>query len=273
MAEMISIGNQLSIKLERSSVYVAFLIGLLLSSLQVVIDYHDQDVLIDQTIEQIMVAARPPAIRAVNTLDKRLAREVVEGLLKYSFIEQATIEDELSEQLAQATSEFRPSKTQWLTGTFTSASKSYHTLLKYSGNTALKPGLMTLKINMDSALAPFYHRSQLVFFSGLARNFFLSFLLFILFYFYLAKPLKKLALQFSAVEIGGSRKLSVPEAHKKSELGLLANAANGFVNKVELLVHEQVESKAALAQSEQRLLKLIDQIPQLILSHIFEKFL
>jgi len=266
MVGMISLSNQLSIKLARLSVYVALLIGLLLSSLQVVVDYHDQEALIDLTIEQIMVAARPPAIRAVNTLDKKLAREVVEGLLKYNFIEQASIEDELSEQLALATESFEPSKTQWLTGSFTSATKTYQTLLKYPGNPALKPGIMTLRINMDSALSPFYDRSQMVFFSGLARNFFLSFLLFILFYFVLAKPLKKLALQFSAVRIGGSTKLSVPEGHKNSELGVLANAANGFVNKVELLVLDQVETEAALIQSKQRLLKLIDQIPQLILA-------
>lgn len=266
MARLISLSNQLSIKLARSSVYVAFLIGLLLSSLQVLVDYHDQEVLIDQTIEQIMVAARPPAIRAVNTLDKRLAREVVEGLLNYNFIEQASIEDELSEQLALVTASFRPSKTEWLTGYFTSTTKTYQTLLKHPGNPALKPGIMTLRINMDSALAPFYDRSQLIFFSGFARNFILSFLLFVLFYFVLAKPLKKLALQFSAVEIGGSTKLSVPEAHKSSELGLLANAANGFVNKVELLVLDQIEAEAELTRSKQRLLKLIDQIPQLILA-------
>ncbi|MBL4900081.1 MAG: EAL domain-containing protein [Colwellia sp.] len=266
MAGMISLKNQLSIKLARSSVYVALLIGLLLSSLQVVVDYHDQEILIDQTIEHILVAARPPAVRAVNTLDKKLAREVVDGLLKYNFIEQVSIEDELSEQLALATAPFRPSKTQWLTGSFTSATKTYQILLKYIDNPAFKPGVMTLKINMDSALAPFYDRSLMVFISGLARSFFLSCLLFILFYFVLAKPLKKLALQFSAIKIGGDTKLSVPEFHKNSELGLLANAANGFVNKVELLVLDQVEAEAALTQSKQRLLKLIDQIPQLILA-------
>mgnify|MGYP003384985235 CR=1 FL=1 len=266
MVEMIPLSNQLSIKLARLSVYVAFVIGLLLSSLQVVVDYRDQEALIDQTIEQIMVAACPPAIRAVNTLDKRLAREVVEGLLKYSFIEQASIEDELSEQLAQAKTSFEPSKTQWLTGFFASTTKTYQTLLEYPDNPTLKPGMMTLRINMDSALSPFYDRSQVIFISGFARNFFLSFLLFILFYFVLAKPLKKLALQFSAVEVGGSAKLTVPESHQNSELGVLANAANGFIKKVDSLVLEKVENEAALMQSEQLLLRLIDQIPQLILS-------
>lgn len=263
---MITLKNQLSIKLARLSVYAALLIGLLLSSLQVVVDYHDQEILIDQTIEHILVAARPPAIRAVNTLDKKLAREVVDGLLKYNFIEQVSIEDELSEQLALATAPFRLSKTQWLTGSFTSATKTYQILLKYIDNPAFKPGVMTLKINMDSALAPFYDRSLMVFISGLARSFFLSCLLFILFYFILAKPLKKLALQLSAIKIGGDTKLSVPKFHKNSELGLLANAANGFVNKVELLVLDQVEAEVALTQSKKRLLKLIDQIPQLILA-------
>lgn len=210
--------------------------------------------------------ARPPAIRAVNTLDSKLAKEVVEGLLKYSFIEQASIEDELSEQLALATTLFEPSKTQWLTSSFTSETKTYQTLLEYSGNSDLKPGIMTLRVNMDSALAPFYERSQVVFYSGLARNFFLSFLLFILFYFVLAKPLKKLAVQFNKVKVGGKTKLTVPESHKNSELGVLANAANSFVNKVELLVLDQIKAEETLTQSKQRLLKLIDQIPQLILA-------
>jgi len=263
---MISFSNQLSIKLARSSVYLAFVIGLLLSSVQMVIDYHDQEIQIDQTVEQILMAGRPPAIRAVNTLDKNLASEVVDGLLKYTFIEQATIRDELSEVLAQATTKFTPSKTQWLTNSFSSSFKSYQTLLQPSGDASFKPGTMTLKVNMDSALAPFYDRSLTIFLSGLARNFLLSFLLFILFYFVLTKPLKKLAMQFRAVEIGDGAKLSVPESHHHSELGLLANSANGFISKVEQLVLGQAQIEAALTQSEQRLLKLIDQISQMILA-------
>jgi len=266
MARMIALSNQLSIKLARSSVYLAFLIGLLLSSLQVLFDYRDQEILIDQTIEQIMVAGRPPAIRAVSTLDKKLASEVVDGLLKYNFIAQATIRDELSEELAVAIKSFGSSNTQWLTSAFTSTTKTYQTLLEPQGYFSFKPGVMVLKVNMDRALAPFYDRSLMIFLSGLARNFFLSFLLFILFYYVLAKPLKKLAMQFSAVEIGGKTKLSVPQTHKNSELGLLADAANGFITKVEQLVFDQTEVEAALLQSEQRLLSLIDQVPQLILA-------
>ncbi|NRA82484.1 MAG: hypothetical protein HRU22_01460 [Gammaproteobacteria bacterium] len=231
-----------------------------------VVDFHDQETLIDQTIEKILVAGSPPAIRAVNALDKKLASEVVDGLLKYNFIEQASIRDELSEELAVATTSFSPSKTQWLTDSFSPTTKIYQTLLRPPGDAEFKPGAMILKINMDSALASFYDRSLMIFWSGLVRIFFLSFLLFILFHLVQTKPLKNLAMQFRAVEIGDGGKLSVPESHKNSELGLLANSANGFISKVEQLVFDQAEIEAALTQSEQRLLKLIDQVPQLILA-------
>jgi len=230
------------------------------------VDYRDQELLIDQTIEQILLAGRPPAIRAVNTLDKKLANEVVDGLLKYNFIEQASIRDELSEELAVAITLFYPSNTQWLTNSFSATSKNYEILLQQPGNAGLKPGTMIIKVNMDSALTSFYDRSLMIFLSGLARNFLLSFFLFILFYFVLTKPLKKLAMQFRAVEIGDGNQLSVPLSHENSELGLLANSANGFISKVQQLVLDQAVSEAALTLSEQRLLKLIDQIPQLVLA-------
>ena len=104
IVKKVELKHRLALRLARYTVVLAFIIGLLLSTWQVIGDYQNQEHSIDQTIAQILVVSGPPATRAVNTLDTTLAEEVVNGLLQYPFIISAQIKDELGKSLANSSS-------------------------------------------------------------------------------------------------------------------------------------------------------------------------
>ncbi len=71
--------NKLAIKLAQYTVLLAFAIGFILSSIQVFEDYQEQGSHLDQTIVDILDASKPPATRAVHTLEQAFGQEVSMG--------------------------------------------------------------------------------------------------------------------------------------------------------------------------------------------------
>ena len=269
MAEAVALKHRLALRLARYTVILAFLIGLFLSSLQVLGDYQSQESSIDQTIQQILVVSKPPATRAVNTLDTSLAEEVVNGLLRYPFIINARITDELGKPLAQSESRPLTSTTRWITEKISAGNKTYTMALHTPEYAGIGPGHMVLEINMDQALKPFYERSLWVIASGIARNVLLALLLMVIFYLMLTRPLEQLCYQFLKVRDKPQDKhdLSVSSHNVNNELGLLCDSGNQFINTVQELLGEKDQSAEALKLSEQRLLNLIDHVPQLVVAH------
>ena len=266
MAKQLELKHRLALRLARYTVVLAFMIGLLLSTLQVIGDYQNQESSIDQTINQILVVSGPPATRAVNTLDTTLAEEVVNGLLQYPFITRAQIKDELGKSLALSTNDHGSSKTRWLTKRISTESKSYEMKLQTPDYVGVGPGFLVLHVSMDEALQPFFDRSLIVLMSGVARNVLLALVLMVLFYMALTRPLERLALQFLTIgeEPEKEQRLEVPEQHKFNELGMLCDAGNQFVETVQSLLSEKNQSAQELQNSELRLLRLIDRLPQMV---------
>ena len=269
MAVTISLKNRLAVRLARYTVLLAFSIGLLLSTLQLLDDYQDQEHRIDQTIQQILVVSTPPATRAVTTLDNMLAEEVVSGLLKYPFIERAQISDELGEILAHSKVELPDSTTLWLTNALGLTHKEYRQPLQTPEYAGAGPGQLVLQVNLDQAFTDFYDRSLVIVLSGLTRNILLALLLLVIFYLVLTKPLERLAEQFSRVNLTGpapGKPLMVAERHRHDELGQLCNTGNELIQTLTGLLADKDQAGQALKNSEMRLLKLIDRVPQMIIA-------
>tara|TARA_Y100000782_G_scaffold115477_1_gene158958 strand:- start:19845 stop:22268 length:2424 start_codon:yes stop_codon:yes gene_type:complete len=268
VSEIGKVQHRLAIRLAQYAVLLAFLIGLGLSSLQVWQDYHEHGNRLDQIIHEILEASKPPATRAVHTLDQALAQEVVNGLTQYPFISRVQIKDELGETLAEKQKQANRSKTQWLTEVISVNQKQYNldlNTLEY--HSPVTGGLMVV-VDNDQALQPFFERAQSVLIAGIVRNVLLVICLISLFHFFLTKPLALLAKQFSLLNLqeGESKLLKVPLRHKTTELGQLSDAGNDFIQTVQSLLVENKRSHLALTQSEQLLHQLINQIPQLIMA-------
>lgn len=264
MAESTKVKSRLAIKLSRYTIFVALLIGLFLSTLQVVNDFVHQEDELDYIVLEIQEASLPSAVRSVTTLDKSLAEEIVLGLLKYNFIEEAEIIDDLGVVLARDRKDIPETSTTWLTDFIGDRHKIYTVDLVDYQYQGMAPGQMNIVVNLDQVFDAFYNRSGFVLLSGVLRNILLSFILIFVFLSVLTRPLEKLTKQFESIRLDETIQIpfQVDPRHDGNELGALSDAGNHLVVKVNELLGENKHVNDTLVKNEHRLLQLIDSLPQ-----------
>src|SRR5690606_26828572 len=89
----ISPTHRLSFKQARLTVLVAFILGTLMSLIQVGLDYASEDASIDQEIHSLLEISHNPAARISYNIDAELAQELVLGLLRSPAVMRAEIID------------------------------------------------------------------------------------------------------------------------------------------------------------------------------------
>ncbi|MGM8226207.1 putative bifunctional diguanylate cyclase/phosphodiesterase [Cellvibrio sp. ARAG 10.3] len=256
----------ISFQLAKIGIILAFVLSFFMSSAQLYLDFHNQQKELESLINRVIEVATPPAARSVQTLDDELSDEVVNGLLRYGFIYEVTITDELGNVLAQGRSERSPSTTRWMTEQLTESSKEYSADLMIAGYAEGTAGNIRFSVDMDQALAGFYARSELGLFTGVLRNMLLVLLLFFAFYFTLTKPLAKLAREINNInpDHPGVQRLTPLPARRKDELAQLISSSNQLLDVVELSLAKRRAVELALRKSEEHLRQIIDSLPVMI---------
>ena len=256
----------ISFQLAKIGIILAFVLSFFMSSAQLYLDFHNQQEELEGLINRVIEVATPPAARSVQTLDDELSDEVVNGLLRYGFIYEVIITDELGNILAQGRSERPPSTTRWMTEQLTESSKVYSADLMIAGYAEGTAGNIRFSVDMDQALAGFYARSQLGLFTGVLRNMLLVLLLFFAFYFTLTKPLAKLAREINNInpDHPGVQRLTPLPARRKDELAQLISSSNQLLDVVELSLAKRRAVELALRKSEEHLRQIIDSLPVMI---------
>ena len=92
--------DNLTSKLTKLSLAAACFLGLIVGTAQVVTDYREQDNQLNSDINNILMAAEKPAKEAAYNLNKNVAAIVIDGLMQYSFIDNAVITDSFGDVLA-----------------------------------------------------------------------------------------------------------------------------------------------------------------------------
>ena len=85
--------NRLSYKQARLTVLVGFVLGMLLSVLQIGIDYASEDASINREILSLLEISHNPASRIAYNIDAELAQELTLGLLRSPAIIAAQLTD------------------------------------------------------------------------------------------------------------------------------------------------------------------------------------
>src|SRR5690554_1413323 len=107
--------QRLSYKLARTSFVVVVVLGVLVASLQVYLDFRSQYQDVLENVEEISRVSRSAGQRAVFLLDDRLAEQVVDGLSEYRFLSHIAILDDQKKLMAEYRQPVTVSQTQWLT--------------------------------------------------------------------------------------------------------------------------------------------------------------
>ncbi len=250
--------DRLSFKMARSAVLIAFSVGIMLSFLQVYIDYLEEGDSLDTRADEILSVAHKAAARSVLILDPDLAQEVVSGLMEYEFITQASILDDhgsvLASETGQPTNDDAAIK---LARTFITDTIKYEKGLGLPNSLAENPGKLVVKVDRAVGLRPFFSRSLTIFLSGFVRNMLLVALLYVAFYANLTKPLSKLVDEVEQLnpENPGEKRITIPEGHRDDEIGIMARQINGAFDNLQSMLDNLRATNRALGTSEEALRK------------------
>ncbi|MDO3381725.1 EAL domain-containing protein [Gilvimarinus algae] len=272
----IDLFQRLSYKLARTSFVVVVVLGVLVASLQVYLDFRSQYREIKANVEEISRVSRTAAQRAVFLLDDRLAEQVVQGLAEYRFLSYIAILDDQGQLMAEHRQTAVASQTQWLTRLLVGDKESFHYPLQTSAN--MPPGMLELELNKDRALSPFYQRAWRVMLTGTARNVGIALVLVLVYHFLLTRPLVNLASKFAALDHTRVPVNNIPHLrkHEQDELGYIVNSANrlltNFNQKHAQLQHQQQQLSLILDASPNQVFAVNENGELLFYNQSFKRY-
>lgn len=221
--------NRLSYKQARLTVLVGFILGTLLSLVQIGIDYASEDASINREIHSLLEISHNPASRIAYNIDAELAQELTLGLLRSPAVISAQLSDNNNTILASVK---RPNPQN---GSYRVVSD-----FLFGANRQFKDRLFldhlpdeslgTLQLDIDTYMfgSRFLRRAEVTLINGFARSLILTGILLALFYVMLTKPLVRVIRELSARDPSSSEQppLECPAAHENDEIGVLVTVAN-----------------------------------------------
>ncbi|MDO8332573.1 MAG: response regulator, partial [Pseudomonas sp.] len=246
----ISFTRRLSYKQASLTVLVAFILGTLLSLLQVGIDYRTEDASIDSEIHALLEVSRNPATRITYNIDAELAHELVLGLLNSPGIVQAEILDNSGSSLASVSRARLQSSFRFLSDFLFGSERSFSLPLYINRGSHEVLGQLDLEVDTYAFGSRFLNRVLVTFSTGFVRSLLLSLILLVLFYFMLTKPLVSVVRAISEHDPGAPvrQKLSCPSGHEQDEIGVLVEVTNAQLSNITNEIDRRREAEERLTQ-------------------------
>ncbi|MFQ6575645.1 response regulator [Pseudomonas sp. UM16] len=220
--------NRLSYKQARLTVLVGFILGTLLSLIQIGIDYASEDASINREMQALLQISHNPASRIAYNIDAELAQELTGGLLQSPAITRARLIDNNDTVLADVQRPREESSYRLISDFLFGESRSFQDPLYLSHMPNDYLGTLYLEVDTFAFGGRFLKRAEVTLLNGFMRSLILTGILLALFYFMLTKPLVRV---ISALANRDSRqpaqsKLSYPPGHEHDEIGVLVKVAN-----------------------------------------------
>ena len=162
--------RNLSIKLTKLTPGIAICLGLLTGITQIAVDFVQQGKIMDANLQAIFLATNKPAIDAITDSDRVAALNLVDNLMQYAFIDQATLIDNKGDRLASSIrSSHEPDLAERMFSLFFDGHRTYSFQLQgHSINSA--SAKLPIVVDKHQGFAAFYQRSLLIVLSGVIRN-------------------------------------------------------------------------------------------------------
>ena len=245
----ISLTHRLSFKQASLTVLVAFILGTLLSLIQVSLDYASEDASIDREIHSLLEISHNPAARISYNIDAELAQELVLGLLRSPAVMRAEIIDNSGLVLASVDRPPEQSRYRVFSDFLFGERRQFEDPLfvDHAPNEPL--GVLRLEVDTFAFGSDFLRRAMLTLLTGFARSLLLSLILLVLFYAMLTKPL-----------IGVIRALAdrdprrdftpvpCPNGHEQDEIGTLVAVTNQQLTNIHQEISQRREAEDRLTQ-------------------------
>jgi signal transduction histidine kinase/CheY-like chemotaxis protein len=224
----IMVTNRLSYKQARLTVLVVFVLGMLLSVLQIGIDYASEDASINREILSLLEISHNPASRIAYNIDAELAQELTLGLLRSPAIIGAKLTDNNGSILAKVKRPGLQSDYRVLSDLLFGANRQFEDRLYLDHLPSESLGTLQLDVDTYSFGYRFLRRAEVTLINGFARSLLLSGILLALFYVMLTKPLVRVIRELSGRDPRSAEPTSLecPAGHANDEIGVLVKVAN-----------------------------------------------
>ncbi|MBA6109285.1 response regulator [Pseudomonas asiatica] len=220
--------NRLSYKQARLTVLVGFILGTLLSLIQIGIDYASEDASINREVRALLQISHNPASRIAYNIDSELALELTRGLLESPAIIRARLIDNNETVLADVERPRLEDRYRPLSDFLFGDQRQFKERLYLTHMPEENLGTLYLEVDTYAFGSRFLDRAGITLLNGFARSLVLTGILLALFYMMLTKPLVTVigALSGSDPRKPTQTRLQCPPGHEHDEIGVLVRVAN-----------------------------------------------
>ncbi|PLU85125.1 MULTISPECIES: hybrid sensor histidine kinase/response regulator [Pseudomonas] len=220
--------NRLSYKQARLTVLVGFILGTLLSLIQIGIDYASEDATINREVRALLQISHNPASRIAYNIDSELALELTRGLLESPAIIRARLIDNNETVLADVERPRLEDRYRPLSDFLFGDQRQFKERLYLTHMPEENLGTLYLEVDTYAFGSRFLDRAGVTLLNGFARSLVLTGILLALFYMMLTKPLVTVigALSGSDPRKPTQSRLQCPPGHEHDEIGVLVRVAN-----------------------------------------------
>ncbi|MFJ7313697.1 response regulator [Pseudomonas sp. NPDC098747] len=220
--------HRLSYKQARLTVLVGFILGTLLSLLQIGIDYASEDASINREILSLLEISHNPASRIAYNIDAELAQELTLGLLRSPAIISAQLTDNNNTVLASVKRPELQSGYRVISDYLFGAKRQFEDRLYLDHLPNESLGTLNLEVDTYAFGSRFLRRAEVTLLNGFARSLLLTGILLALFYVMLTKPLVRVIRELSGRDPRSAEPttLECPTGHANDEIGVLVKVAN-----------------------------------------------
>ena len=220
--------NRLSYKQARLTVLVGFILGTLLSLIQIGIDYASEDASINREMQALLDISHNTASRIAYNIDSELAQELTLGLLQSPAIIRARLIDNNDTVLADMQRPREESAYRAISDFLFGNTREFRNRLFLSHMPSEYLGTLYIDVDTFAFGSRFLKRAEVTLLNGFVRSLVLTGILLALFYMMLTKPLVRVisALSQRSPQDGKQGKLPFPVGHEHDEIGVLVKVAN-----------------------------------------------
>ncbi|WP_406821322.1 response regulator [Pseudomonas sp. KnCO4] len=220
--------NRLSYKQARLTVLVGFILGTLLSLIQIGIDYASEDASINREVRALLKISHNPASRIAYNIDSELALELTSGLLQSPAVIRARLSDNNGMVLADVQRPRMEDRYRSLSDFLFGEQRQFEDRLYLTHMPDDYLGNLYLEVDTYAFGARFLDRAGVTLVNGFARSLVLTGILLGLFYMMLTKPLVTVIGALSGRDPRKPRqtRLDCPHGHENDEIGVLVKVAN-----------------------------------------------
>lgn len=233
MRNSFEVEHRLGYRVLRWVLAVALISGIIVSTIQVILDARRVSASLDAQAQQTMALVRDASTQAVFSIDADLAQQVVDGLFAQESIHLARITHPDGEALGRHDRPFQESPFRPITDPIFGAERTYRQELSRRGNSGGSTvyGYLELHYDTGPATGTWLERTSVTFGSGIAIAVILGMVLFVVFHLLLTRPLLRIVQSVKQVDPDhpDDNLIHLPQGHQKDELGLWVNATNNLL--------------------------------------------